>query len=183
LAARLKCPPSTIDVKIFLRIKNWQLFLAVIIPLTVALELALTLGIKDISPIWIIILLSISAEVLIAWYYSLGTNLYKRSPGLVELNLDFIRICIPITALSMPLFFYFTLYQNNFEILLTLLGFINAASLLYLVYSIAKGLTAIELHREVTTNDFQTEFLLLCFYPIGILAIQPRINKLFMTVD
>jgi len=53
----------------------------------------------------------------------------------------------------------------------------------YVMYFIAKELKTVELQRDVMFSDYIGEFLLLWFFPVGVWVLQPRINKLFASIN
>jgi hypothetical protein len=46
------------------------------------------------------------------------------------------------------------------------------------MYFVAKTFKTVELQKEVTFSDFIGEFFMFWFYYIGILFLQPKINKM-----
>jgi hypothetical protein len=53
----------------------------------------------------------------------------------------------------------------------------------YTLWFNAKTFKSVELQREALIGDYIGEFFLLWYFPIGIWFIQPRINKIFGSVE
>jgi hypothetical protein len=58
-----------------------------------------------------------------------------------------------------------------------LLFFVAIFGIFYIIYFAAKTFKTVQLQRETTFSDFVGEFFMICFYPIGIWFLQPKINE------
>lgn len=122
-----------------------------------------------------------------AWFYSLGTNLFKRLPVTEKMSLTRFRLFlfIPLVyMLFLMLFIFFDAFRGaelgpGIFALIIPLHLFSMFCMFYCLYFNAKVLKAVELQRPVTFNDYAGEFFLLWFFPIGVWFIQPRINRLF----
>jgi heme/copper-type cytochrome/quinol oxidase subunit 2 len=129
--------------------------------------------------------------VFFGWFYALGTNLQKRLPGSVKMNLTKFKIflAVPIIYIAFICVFMYSMFYHfsatNKPTEIGLLALIIPAHLFsmfcifYCLYFNAKAFKAVELQRPVSFGDFAGEFFLLWFYPVGVWIIQPRLNKLF----
>ena len=59
------------------------------------------------------------------------------------------------------------------------LHLLSMVCIFYCIYFNAKSLKAAELQRPVVFADYLSEIFIIWFFPIGIWAVQPRINALF----
>jgi len=128
--------------------------------------------------------------LFLGWFYSLGTNLHKKLPETVNMNLKKFKIFLLIPAIYMVLFtFYMSSIFSNVSTgiepnpaiwgIIFPLHLFSMFCLFYCLYFISKELKAVEWQKPVTFSDFAGEFFLIWFFPLGIWIIQPRINKLF----
>jgi hypothetical protein len=128
--------------------------------------------------------------LFLGWFYSLGTNLHKKLPETVNMNLKKFKIFLLIPAIYMVLFtFYMSSMFSNVSTgiepnpaiwgIIFPLHLFSMFCLFYCLYFISKELKAVEWQKPVTFSDFAGEFFLIWFFPLGIWIIQPRINKLF----
>jgi len=128
--------------------------------------------------------------VFFGWFYALGTNLHKKLPGTVSMNLTRFKLFLitPVTYIALMSVFMMVIFpasyndaplNPSFFALIIPLHLFSMFCIFYCLYFIAKALKAVELQQPVTFGDFAGEFFLIWFFPIGIWIIQPRINKLF----
>lgn len=181
-------------MNIFLRLKHWQLFgLLMGIPIILqVVGMASIFASKDPTamlttfPIMMILFIG----VFIGWFYALGTNLNKKLPDTVKMNLTKFKwfLFIPLGYMLFLCVFMFGLAKNlsgggqpNPAILLLIvpLHLFSMFCIFYCLYFNAKSLKAVELQRPVTFSDYAGEFFLIWIFPIGVWILQPRINKMF----
>jgi hypothetical protein len=125
-----------------------------------------------------------------SWFYALGTNLHKKLPATVKMNLNKFKIflLIPVVYMLFISVFMVGMFSNIstgvqpnpaiFAVIVPLHLF-SMFCIFYCLYFNAKALKTVEWQRSVTFSDFAGEFFLIWFFPFGIWIIQPRINKLF----
>ena len=176
-------------MSILLRLKHWQLFLVTIgIPFIINIILTISGTGSQNSPlilITFIIASIISVTIILAWLYALGTNLYQKLPDTVKMNLKRFKIILSLTALYGVFFVVLNktlghrVMNMNTAIYFMPVHLFFMLCIFYCWHFNAKALKAVELQRNVSFDDFASEFFLLLFYPVGIWIIQPRINKLF----
>jgi len=178
----------------FLTIKHWQLFgLLMGIPLIFQMiSIGSIVSSNDPTaefkflPVMMILYLGL----FLGWFYSLGTNLHKKLPKTVNMNLKKFKIFLLIPAVYIVLFSFYmssmffnvsTGVEPNPAIfgLIFPLHLFSMFCIFYCLYFISKELKAVEWQKPVTFSDFAGEFFLIWFFPLGIWIIQPRINKLF----
>ena len=135
-------------------------------------------------PVPVIIYLAI----LFGWIYSLGTNLYKKRPDRVHMNVTLFKVLFSISTIyilsinmlrmSSVLILNLLVSVSNFVMAFYLF---SISCIIYGLYFTAKTLRSIELQREATFKEC-IGTVILCIPPIlfiGIWIIQPKINKLF----
>jgi len=178
----------------FLRLRHWQLFL-LFIGLPILFQMVIvSFAVYNNNPASLFfssITTAIYALVLFGWFWALGTNLYKKLPPTVEMNITrfkaFLLIPIVYIILLFPIMAFFM--SDNFVsnsdtppnglLFIIPLHLFTLFCIFYCIYFIAKELKTVEWQRPVTFNDYAGEFFLIWFFPIGVWFIQPRINKLF----
>jgi hypothetical protein len=180
----------------FLTLKHWQLFgLLIGIPM---LFQFFTIGsvVSSNEPTRMFyffpIMMILFVGLFFGWFYSLGTNLHKKLPPTVEMNLTRFKVFLFIPAIYMLLIFVvmFGMFSNfsqgeqpslGIAALIVPLHLFSMFCIFYCLYFNAKALKSVEWQRPVTFSDFAGEFFLIWFFPLGVWIIQPRINKLFDT--
>ena len=185
-------------MRVLLQLKHWQLFIVLIVMPLVMDFIFIGTSIfsnNDPSPLMTIFLIVIifSLCIFFAWFYALGTNLHKKLPGSVEMNLTKFKIFLVIPFLFILFVCLLMLFMINNSIAgkepptigVGILGILLPVDLFsffcifYCLYFNAKVLKAVELQREVSFEDYVGEFFLIWFFPIGLWFIQPKVNKLF----
>jgi len=173
-----------------LRLKHWQLFL-LLIGLPIIIRMITLIRSEDsLSSFTNTTFLSliptiISMTVSIGWFYAMGTNLHKKLPGSVKMNLARFKIFLFFLAVYAPIFIGFMINYTSANEKIVAFAVIVPFHLFsmfcisYCMYFNAKALKAIEMQRPVTFEDFAGDFFSFLFYPVGVWFIQPRINKLF----
>lgn len=129
----------------------------------------------------VLLLASISA-----WYWSVAIGLRKKIPEHIRPGTKFLKIAYVV-------FFLYLTFP-----LLSILGFLGAGTILnyilfvsnsliwmlsiaayfYTIYFVSKTIKMAERQRTVQFKEFVGEFFLLLIYVIGIVFLQPKINKL-----
>lgn len=180
----------------FLTMKHWQLF-GLLIGLPIVFQV-ITIGsmISSNDPTSMFSLFPIIsilfAGLFVGWFYALGTNLHKKLPPSVNMNLARFKIALLIpSAYGLLISIFMAKVFSNISIggqpnpaifaLIIPLHLASMFCMLYCLYFNAKVLKAVEVQKSVTFSEFAGEFFLIWFFPIGIWIIQPRINKLFDT--
>jgi len=181
-------------MKIFLKLKHWQLFSLMILPfILMEIELINIMrnGIDSVMNIIAYpIVMIFSFAIFMSWFYGLGKNLYKKLPESVEMNLTKFKILffIPVIYISGIILFAVAMafgvkaiqFPDNGIILIIIpLHLLSMFGMFYCLYFNAKTMKSVEWQRPVTFSDYAGEFFLIWFFPLGIWFIQPRINKLF----
>jgi hypothetical protein len=178
----------------FLTLKHWQLF-GLLLGLPMIFQFIFVGSIFSTNNPTIVfkafpVIMILYMGLFFGWFYSLGTNLHKKLPDTVTMNLKKFKIFLLIPAVYTLLFsFYMSSMFSNvstgtepnpafFGIIFPLHLF-SMFCIFYCLYFISKELKAVEWQIPVTFSDFAGEFFLIWFFPLGIWIIQPRINKLF----
>jgi hypothetical protein len=162
---------------LFLRAKDWQLFLLAVGGLPYVLT-----GKHLLLP------LAFLAQVsYLAWLWSTGSFLCAIRPRTATLGLGLFRSAV--LCLSVCFFLSITIPQNKFDLPTNLLGGLTAAwifSLLlavvgwpYVLYFMSRNLLLVEGDGPLTLTSYVGKFLLIGFLPVGVWIIQPTINRLF----
>ncbi len=178
----------------FLTLKHWQLFV-LLLGLPIILEFITIdsfLSRKNTSLLFSLfpVMMILFLGLFFCWFYALGTNLHKKLPPTVSMNLTRFKIFLFIPALYMLVILIFValkfsdplaggqISQSTFAFILPLHIF-SMFCIFFCLFFNAKAMKSVEWQRPVTFSDFAGEFFLIWFFPIGIWIIQPRINKLF----
>ncbi len=181
-------------MKLLLKLKHWQLFLLLmVIPILFQIGMFAAVFISN-DPLMMFrlfpIVMILFMGIFFGWFYALGTNLHKKLPDTVHMNLRLFKIFlfIPVAYMSLFMVFMINMFSGiiggeepNVAIFMLIfpLHLFSMCCIFYCLYFNAKSLKAVELQKPVTFNDYAGEFFLIWFFPIGIWFLQPRINKLF----
>ena len=203
-------------MNIFLKLKHWQLFgLLIGFPVIfqfVAMRVVITnnnlvellLGFL-INPASLFDVFSIVPTKLVAvysvmmvlftvliscWFYALGTNLCKRLPGEIKMNLTVFKLSLAVSVahklfISVYMYFLFAGISAGEELNPAVLPYfvplylISTFCTFYCFHFIAKALKTVELQKAVTFNGYALEFFGIWICPVGVWFIQPQINRLF----
>ena len=127
---------------------------------------------------------------LLAWFWSIGTELQHYIPEEFRLKTGFFKIAVLVPAVY---FIGFTfLWTNmmtgmmdhgappNVELFFAIipLHFFSMFCIFYNLYFVARTVKTVELQRKVSFGDYIGEFFLFWFHPIGVWFLQPKLNKL-----
>ncbi|HBZ68109.1 MAG TPA: hypothetical protein DEO70_14845 [Bacteroidales bacterium] len=160
-------------MKIFLKLKHWQLFLIWIFAEIIFIATSST-------PIWILTT-GLFGFTIIGWIYSIGKvinnlNGKNRIENYKE-DLWFILYLISVIPFG---FFFRNMHSpepmNGF--LSFSAGLVGFISMIKLVNFSAKVLNQYESKRDLKFADYSNEFFLIVFMIIGIWIIQPKMNKI-----
>lgn len=178
-----------------LQLKHWQLFLLLFgIPMILQFVFIVSMFVAQ-NPTTIIlmfpIIMILFMGVYFSWFYALDSNLHKKLPATMNMNLTTFKIFlfIPVLYILFLCIFLFGIFSRTatsgqlpniglFALIIPVHLF-SMFCIFYCLYFVAKTLKAVEMQRPVTFSDFAGEFFLIWFFPIGVWIIQPRINKLF----
>jgi len=182
-------------MKKLLTLKHWQLFcLLIVLPFILQL-IHWSIAIVTMDMKWFFLLFPLVTllcmAVYLGWIYTLGTQLVKKLPPGVRMNVGVFKILLTIpavyiTVMAVMIGFYPEMpalasdedAMKAIQLILPLHLF-SMFCMFYSIYFNAKALRSAELKRKVSFSDFTGEFFLFWFFPVGIWLLQPRINKLF----
>lgn len=127
------------------------------------------------TSIWIYITLGITLIGSILWLFVAGTFAYKNSQNKNNLNFKLFKISFIVVAagIVITMLSVFSSFIISWPFAL---AFITAS--LYLPYFFSKALTSAEFRRETGPMTYLGTFIFLTCIPIGILLVQPRVQKL-----
>ena len=181
-----------------LRIKHWQLFLLLAgIPMLFQIFFIVIFVRQDNPELYFSffpVIMIVCMGIFFGWFYALGTNLYKKLPPEVKMNLKLFKIflTVPVCYILVICVFMSVTFSKFMEVapgdsphmavyasVFIPVHLFAMFCIFYCLYFIAKTMKAVEWQRPVTFSDYAGEFFLLWFYIIGIWILQPRINKLF----
>lgn len=181
-------------MKKLLLLKHWQLFLLLISGPVIVFFLTFVMIASNYIGGTTFILMQLltlcTMSIFFFWLYTLATNLNRKLPDVMPMNINRFKVFWAIPFLYIVLIYAFMMFTipfisngnipNPFIFLLIFpLHLFSMFCIFYCLYFVAKSLKAVELQRKVSSGDYIGEFFTLWFFPIGIWFIQPRVNKLF----
>ena len=190
-------------IKLFLRLKHWQLFLLLLgAPLLFQFYalFALLWNLKadpnladenivnyfEVFP-WVMILFT---GIFFGWFWSIAIGLKDKIPTDITMKTTRFKFFffIPLAYIVLVMIYLGNLFNgfqaDDFEIggwiisIVLPLHLFSMFCMFYVIYYVAKTIKTVELQRKAVFGDFVVEFFLLWIYFIGIWVLQPRINKL-----
>lgn len=160
-------------MRIFLKLKHWQLFIIWILAEIIFLATSNT-------PIWILTI-ELFGFTIIGWMYSIG----KVINGLNDKNKiqnyreDFWFFLYLISAIPFGYKFKTTdSYHSGNDLLIICAGIVGLISMIRLVNFSAKAYKQYNINKDLKFPDYLEEFIWIAFFIIGIWKIQPEINKI-----
>ncbi len=160
-------------MKIFLKMKAWQLFLL----LFGAYFTILAGTVLDFPP-WVPAILPIGMlmfmAVFVAWVWSLGTNINRKVPEYVRPNLRLVGFAIAYSSIYMLcafVFFLLTVGGYVSDRLLRLIvpfHLLAMACMFYAIYFVAQNLIMVKRKEKVGFYECAGPFFLLWMCPIGV---------------
>lgn len=137
-----------------------------------------------------------------AWFWSVAIGIQNKIPVNLKMKTRWFKLLILFQVVYISLIYISVVAgmilvpkmpENGMETLLSVVpNFVFVIVLLHLVaifcccysiYFVAKSLKTAELQRETSFTDFSGEMFSIWWFPIGIWALQPRINKLSLGSD
>lgn len=174
-------------MKIFLRLRHWQIFLLSWGPLSCVFILLYTLPLFFVNNfhLWLIVFLVALMNSFI-WVFAIATELQKFT---ATIHSAFFKIAfwIPFiyvwASIAFALFNFFVRKVKSVNIDIEMMAFAGGGSLsvICIIYGLAfigRLIRSIELKRRPTIKDHIIESVLMLFPPVGIWIIQPRINRI-----
>lgn len=159
------------------RLKHWQLFLLMFVPLFVAIGLALNF--EDDSPSRNFLLLGrlIYFAFYLIWLWTIISCFNKSVPGIVNKRNAAIAMVVAFCGFILGAAYKLSATPVYFQqpsaletIVMFLLQLPAGISLLYLIYQTAKCIHRIE-------KGMIFIFLSICMWPIAIWTVQPILNR------
>jgi len=134
---------------------------------------------KGLLPFWGLTLLL--AFCFNAWFWAMGSFLNSIVQPKLRPGVGFFRFALVYPILYIPVFIFMVLrplHPAMLEVTLPL-HLLAMFCMFYLLNFVSKNLVLAETHRVVRFYDYAGPFFLLWFFPIGVWAVQPRINRLY----
>jgi hypothetical protein len=171
-------------VKIFLKIKAWQLFILVFLPMLAPMFLSpmssnheVAFGVTTF--IWML--------VLVGWMYSVGAEANQRLPETLRKNMAIYRLGYGVTIFYclLLLFVGFPPTEQSVDGQVTMPAWfvpLHLASMFGMFYGLwftAKQFMTHQKGESVSFFEYSGPFFLFWFAPIGVWFLQPKINRAF----
>lgn len=166
-------------MKFFLKLTHFDLFLLLILPISVGL----LIGTYTQESLYNEVLNIIFFLFWIGWIYSIGNLLGRRwDKGKLALRLFHFCILFYLFFITIATFKVY-IGINSESILFSLIVIFALLSVFYCLYYVSKMLVILEKQREIKFKEHQIEFFLFFIFIIGIWILQPRINQLNDKLD
>lgn len=156
-----------------LKLKHWQVFIPMVLAffvMNVTIE-----GNPQLSGM----LTLIGLLIWFSWLFLTGNSLYQLLPARIEVNHTLYIINSFLWIAVYAIIMIISDGQGmTFEGWIALPFFYVVFAFLHFLTFPAKMLVSIEKNKKASFGEYFETFLLLCFAPIGIWLVQPRINKI-----
>jgi glucan phosphoethanolaminetransferase (alkaline phosphatase superfamily) len=181
-------------MKIFLKLKHWQLFLLTVGILIIIFTYAGVSYRADEEDEFVFDAIArfitiIPFLVYFLWLWSVGTILNDSNKVHLKIRPAYFYVSV---AVSYFIFFFFTVFNmlewgqvkddtdNMFAtyVLMAIPLILGIFAWLFALNFVAKTLVRAERELHVNPADYFGEYIMILFFPIGIWIIQPRINDL-----
>lgn len=165
---------------LLLRARHWQLFLLLYaLPWIGQAALILSFRGPSLSPG--VGAISVAVDFLVVcWFWTVGTFLNSITQPDLQLRTRFLEFASIFTVLNtLCLFAWMTYLQPEVDFVMLSLGVVDFICKLYLAHFAAKSLAQAETGKPLRRRNYWKMFLLFLFYPVGIWALQPKINRLY----
>ncbi|WP_460620069.1 hypothetical protein [Hymenobacter ruber] len=177
-------------MKLLLTLKHWQLFTLLFTPVLIAdFATISTHASGDYFSFRVFAaMLLLFVGLFFGWLYALATGLQQKLPPTVPMNKTRFKVAIFIPVVYISLIIADMLgiplgatngLTASVLVVIAPIHLLSMAGIFYCIYFNAKSLKAAELQRPVVFADYLGEIFIIWFFPIGIWAVQPRINALF----
>jgi hypothetical protein len=170
---------------LFLRAKHWQIF-SLLCGMMLLAQISMFSSMqsvtsqdfgKSLAPFWGLTLLSMFC--FNAWFWAMGSFLNSIVQPSIRPGAGLFRFAIIYPILYMPIFIISFPQQPATLAVILPLHLLAMLCMFYLLNFVSKNLVLAETHRAVRFYDYAGPFFLLWFFPIGVWAVQPRINRLY----
>ncbi len=126
------------------------------------------------------LLIGLSSLGLYFWFWTMGSFFTSILKPELRPRLSLFQVAL----IYLPLYiaFFITTFPDftpGIIGLILLLHLIAMFFAVYTIYFVSKSLVMAEAKEAVSFSDYAGECFLLCFFPVGIWIIQPRVNQLF----
>lgn len=115
----------------------------------------------------------------LGWFWSMGSFLTSIISEPQRLPLRYFRLSLIYPAIYVTYFFSVFSASRPPSALIVPFHLLAMFCMFYNLYFVSKSLVIAETGRAASFYDYSGPFFLTWFFPIGIWAIQPRINRLF----
>lgn len=169
-------------IKKVLQTKSWVIFILIVV-LPIIFEMAFPpFPPTAMSKIIIPIISVLFGGGLFFWMYSIASGLQASIPSTIRLDFKRFKVIFLLSLsfliiISVSVMLPISLINDYFGLFL-LISLISMSGILYSISFTAKTYKTCELQRKVGFSDYAGEFFLFWFFPVGILVIQPKVNKL-----
>lgn len=171
----------------FLRAKNWQIFLLLLVIPTIAEFTALgaiptrirswhDFGPGALSFIGVMVLYLLC---FLAWFGSMGLFFDSLVKPEFRMQTQFFRFSLVYPAVYMSIFFLMIILDGGFPSWIVPLHLACMLCVFYLLYFVSKNLVLAETSKTASFYEYAGPFFLLWFFPVGVWFIQPKVNRLF----
>jgi len=166
-----------------LKVKNWQLFLIILIA-PLILSTLVSIGINNYSyKLFMGLYASAYSFIFILWNYQVVTRLSKKKPALTPKQIKWSKILL----LSIPFYIIITykpisqLLDNYlvFTLLSTLIVFVSVFAIFYLMFCASRTIKYLQFGNDIRMSDIIVEMLSILYFIFGVWWFQKRVYEYY----
>ena len=164
----------------FLKLKAWELFLMIILPLAITFMLRFSFTKHLIATIALFMMI-----VVFGWLYSIGSWANTQLPDHLKKSvlLYGLGLLTPILYLLLVIILYFPLLDSSSPppppSWMMPMHFLSITGIFYGIWFSARQYMALQKGHDVDFMIFSSTFLFMWIFPLGVWMIQPSVNELF----
>ena len=171
-------------IRYFLKLKSWELFLMLVLPLALTYLMQFKYTVNLIGSLVLFVLI-----VVFAWLYSIGKWANQHLPqdqqkNLVLFTLGFV---VPIIYTLLLILIYLPTLNPDSRpqppSWMFPLHMLSLAGIFYGIWFSARQYMALQRGHDTDFLIFSSTFFLMWMFPLGIWIIQPGVNQLFNKLD
>jgi hypothetical protein len=159
-------------VRVFLCIKQWQLFLLFLGPLVVLMFMNI------VGNLWGAIIVGLGLYLYLGWLWTIGSLYSSIIPISLRMRMNIFMFTLIYPAIEYPFFVLFGDQKSAMSGAITLIHMLAAFCIFYDIYFVSKSMVLAETGSPASFRNYAMQFFLVWFFPIGIWFIQPKVNSI-----
>lgn len=124
------------------------------------------------------VLAAVCGSIALLWFWFLGTSLNEIVRPDLRQNARVFVVAFVLSEVYLVVLFI-SVQSPRVLSAIAPLALIGTVCIFYMTRFVARALVLAETNKDPKSSEYVLTFLLLCFFPLGIWVLQPRINQLY----